>query len=468
VPPSLDYAALARQRHAAAVEGGHLNRLAARLGVRADALTVLGVGWARDRVIFREVFLGDGTIDHERVTIIKEFWSFPERDAGGTVLGNKLRFPKLGGQKDDQQHEGGGHAGLSFPDDWVSRPGPVLLVEGGSDTAAGLTMGLCAIGRPSNTGGIDHLAQLLAAIPADHLIVVVGENDERVNEHGVQIFPGRDGAISTAQTLAERLGRPVLCALAPAGAKDARAWLNAQDPDLSDERALAGLGEQFLGALLACAQTVEPPQPVSRELLPEPTLEQSPELAPPVASSAPWSSALGHQKESPAPAVPDDQQTAEIIAEVDQAERTAIPQANAWAQAHSCRPAIYLDRNPPADPAVTVQQTILQSRAPLSLTVLRSRARCADAARRMGCGTQGLAAGAYPSRCAENCQNMEEVRQAEEVGLNPTVAVCPGCTHNPNAWLRLGLTQEELQALPRDVELTLTNEFGREEVYRIV
>lgn len=150
-------------------------------------------------------------------------FTFPECDGSGAVVGIGRRFPD-GAKK----HLPGGRRGLTRPAGWADRPGPVYLPEGPSDTLALTAAGLAAVGRPSNTGGVGHLAALLAGLDPAREVVVLGENDRKPGGQ----WPGRDGAERTAASLARTLGRPVRWALPPAGAKDARDWLT--HPDRGD------------------------------------------------------------------------------------------------------------------------------------------------------------------------------------------------------------------------------------------
>lgn len=174
------------------------------------------------------------------------YWTFPECDAGGAVVGVNRRFPD--GSK---KLMAGGKRGLTLAGGWRERPGPVFLVEGASDTLALTAAGLCAVGRPSNTGGVRLLARLLRDWLADRGVVVVGENDRKPDGS----WPGRDGAEQTAARLARDLGRPVAWALPPAGAKDVRDWLTV--------RVAAGVGwgdagRELLDALTAAAVEAGP------------------------------------------------------------------------------------------------------------------------------------------------------------------------------------------------------------------
>jgi len=109
-----------------------------------------------------------------------------------------------------------------------------------TDTAAGMAMGLAVVGRPSNTGGVDLLAELLTDLPDNVRIIVVGENDGG---------PGVRGAESTRAALAKRLGRHVEALLPPDNAKDTREWFNAQVHCLGDQTALLELGHRFIQTL---------------------------------------------------------------------------------------------------------------------------------------------------------------------------------------------------------------------------
>lgn len=186
--------------------------LASKLGVSVQSLEALRIGW----------YPGN----NER----PPWWAFPERDATGKAIGINRRFGD--GQKKRQE---GGSAGLTFTPGWDQQPGPALIVEGGSDVAAGLTMGLAIIGRPSADGGKRLLAELLRQIPSDREIIVLGENDQKADGK----WPGRTGAVSVSTYVAKRLKRPVRWALPPEGYKDLRSCLIANGTD----------GQAFLASL---------------------------------------------------------------------------------------------------------------------------------------------------------------------------------------------------------------------------
>ena len=152
--------------------------------------------------------------------------SYPEFDGNGCVCGVATRKPT--GEK---RMVTGSHRGLYISTVLRELSGPIYCCEGLSDTAALLTMGLAAVGRPSATGGVKHLADFLRTFPADRSLIVLGEMDAKSDGR----WPGKEGAESTAQQLSDRLQRDVTAALPPDGAKDVRAWLQRHTRNLGDE-----------------------------------------------------------------------------------------------------------------------------------------------------------------------------------------------------------------------------------------
>lgn len=89
---------------------------------------------------------------------IGEAWTFPERDAVSAIIGISFRRSK------DGRKSNRGKRGITFAANWIDTPGPIVVVEGASDTLAGLTLGLATIGRPGASAGVDHLVELFAAV----------------------------------------------------------------------------------------------------------------------------------------------------------------------------------------------------------------------------------------------------------------------------------------------------------------
>lgn len=138
-------------------------------------------------------------------------WGFPMRSGTNVYVGIRIR--KMSGEK---WAERGSRSGLFIPQ---TDPLPmVLITEGPTDTAAAISLGYFAIGRPNCCGGIDHLKE---AIRYFHIrrAVIVSDLDG----------PGLRGAT----TLAEHLPIPTAIICCPA--KDLRqAVANGMDRDLCD------------------------------------------------------------------------------------------------------------------------------------------------------------------------------------------------------------------------------------------
>ena len=118
----------------------------------------------------------------------------------------------------------GSHRGLYLPVGWETMPGPVYLPEGMSDTAALLSTGRCAIGRPSAQGGTPYLVKLLRK-HKDREIIVVGENDQKSDG----TWPGRTGMENLVKILVDQLGRKIGSQMPPPGYKDTRTYLSRKE-----------------------------------------------------------------------------------------------------------------------------------------------------------------------------------------------------------------------------------------------
>ena len=195
--------------------GAATGRLAGILGVAEWSLNELKVGW-------------DG-----------KAWTFPERNADGLIIGVNRRF-----EDGHKRCATGSRRGLTFSDTWSEGEGPVLIVEGGSDVAAGLTMGMAAIGRPNNTGGVAMLQKLLAG--CDRHIIVIGERDRKPDKihPDTMRWPGMDGVKRVASQLSKK-GMRVGGRLLPGTAKDLRAWFLASGMNRCDREECFALGREL-------------------------------------------------------------------------------------------------------------------------------------------------------------------------------------------------------------------------------
>jgi hypothetical protein len=180
----------------------------------------------------------------------------PELDALGVLIGLMRRY-----LNNTKKRYARSRCGLAYAPDWAKDiKRAILLPEGHSDVLALMTLGLAAIGRPSNKGGTEHLIPMLRGYALSGTpIVVLGENDERNGK-----WPGREGVEITAPALAKAWKVNVLVAYPPGGIKikDVRQWLIAQRLDLSDQAACAAAGQRLIDELLRSAAVVEPTERV--------------------------------------------------------------------------------------------------------------------------------------------------------------------------------------------------------------
>jgi putative DNA primase/helicase len=163
-------------------------------------------------------------------------WTFPEKDGVGRIIGLVCRF-----RDGSKKAMPGSQRGLTVPVRWSERGTPLLIVEGQSDTLALSLCAVSAIGRPSNSGGVEMLAELLADFPLDRPVIVLGENDQKPDGK----WPGKDGAIQVASALAEKLQRRISWTLPPDGAKDIRSWILSQKPISNILDSWHEIGEQL-------------------------------------------------------------------------------------------------------------------------------------------------------------------------------------------------------------------------------
>ena len=178
-----DLAAMA-ERWRLPADSPRLARLAGALGLSPLSLHRLHTGWSPDR----------------------RAWSFPMSDPSGKVLGIRLRYP--GGRKLSVK---GGREGLFIPEG-LPEGGRLLVCEGPTDTAALLDLGFAAVGRPSCTGGVHHVVDLVRRLAVPDMVIVADAD-----------APGQRGAENLASVLVA-YSPAVRVITPPAGCKDARDW----------------------------------------------------------------------------------------------------------------------------------------------------------------------------------------------------------------------------------------------------
>lgn len=109
----------------AACDDSRAERLGENLGVSRLSLRLLRVGWSSTSDAF----------------------SFPMWRSGSRVIGIRLR--SMNGKKWAIK---GSRQGLFMPIEWINKRNGVVICEGPTDTAAMMTLGFNAIGRPSALG----------------------------------------------------------------------------------------------------------------------------------------------------------------------------------------------------------------------------------------------------------------------------------------------------------------------------
>jgi len=161
-------------------------------------------------------------------------FAFPMRDGGGAVTGIRLR--DCVGRKWAVR---GGCDGL-FYDPAMTAANELAVCEGPTDTAAALTLGLAAAGRPSCSSGVDALRVLVRRLGCRKVTVVADHDGAKRRPDGSAWFPGVQGA----RSLAAVLGRMTRIVVPPA--KDLRAWL-IEGATREDYEALANSATWRLG-----------------------------------------------------------------------------------------------------------------------------------------------------------------------------------------------------------------------------
>lgn len=193
--PTLDATSLHRTL-LAATSAVQIAEMAAGLGVSPDSLRRSGWAWYPE----------------------KDAWAIP-MFSDDAIVGLRLRA--VTGEK---WAVTGSRQGLFVPDGQMPDLQTCLtLVEGPTDVAAMLTIGLHAVGRPSCAGGHD----LVKPLAAGRDVVIIADRDEpKIRPDGSIWYPGAEGAERLAAAIAGvcrslKVIGPVL------GAKDARAALKA-------------------------------------------------------------------------------------------------------------------------------------------------------------------------------------------------------------------------------------------------
>lgn len=140
-------------------------------------------------------------------------WRIPMRDGDNKIIGIQLRG-------ETKRCVVGSKLGLFIPQ--ISPAKIAYICEGASDTAALVTIGYYAVGRPSCCAGGDMLKVLTKRLGITHVVFVV-DNDE-IKQSGTR--PGYEGV----KKLRKELGLMSIAYLPPSPIKDIRELLNRVGP----------------------------------------------------------------------------------------------------------------------------------------------------------------------------------------------------------------------------------------------
>lgn len=174
-----------------------LDDLSQSLGVSVSSLGGLRVGWSHQH----------------------NAYTFPMQDHPGSIVGIRVR-----NTVGDKWAVSGSRNALFIPsltpdqfadiDEWH-------IVEGPTDTAACLDLGLWTIGRPSCSAAVDMLCSLMHG---KTVYIVSNYDPTKRRPDGTTFHPGQDGAAILADQM-ERVAKDVRVIYPRRGAKDVREWV---------------------------------------------------------------------------------------------------------------------------------------------------------------------------------------------------------------------------------------------------
>ena len=143
-------------------------------------------------------------------------WAFPMFDGDGSMIGIRLR-----NDEGFKWAVTGSRQGIFLPSPLVKVQPIAFLPEGPTDTAAGLSLGLYTIGRPTCMSGNDQVKAALKRLGI-HRAVIVSDNDELKQLGPREGRPGIEGAAK----IKKELGISSIIWIPPAPIKDLREFLN--------------------------------------------------------------------------------------------------------------------------------------------------------------------------------------------------------------------------------------------------
>jgi hypothetical protein len=142
--------------------------------------------------------------------------TFPMFSGQGRMIGVRIR-KRLGGKYCIP----GSRNGLFLPLG-LSGTDPLLICEGPTDTAAALALGFDAIGRPSCSGGTEHIKTYLRKHRYVDIVIVADNDPLKTRPDGSQWHPGQEGAELLRVALSSIVED--VSVLVPPVDKDLREW----------------------------------------------------------------------------------------------------------------------------------------------------------------------------------------------------------------------------------------------------
>jgi hypothetical protein len=182
----------------AALDQEKLFRLSGELGVSAESLYRLQIGWHPREMCFTFPCFGAPFGPNSLVGIERRYHDGKKKVIAGTSGG--LFIP----------------TGLSG-----SKREPLLIEEGASSTAALLDMGFDAIGRFNCNSGVALILAYISKMVGRSIVIVANADEQKFRPDGSSFYPGQDGGDILAAAAVE-LGHSVKRIVLPNHVNDSR------------------------------------------------------------------------------------------------------------------------------------------------------------------------------------------------------------------------------------------------------
>lgn len=174
-------------------------------------------------------------------------WGFPMKDGHGNYIGIRIR-----NEEGRKWAATGSQAGIFIPN-VIVRP-RLLILEGPTNTAAAITLGFFAIGRPSCSGGVSHIQDFVRQQKIVKEVVIIADNDpdkpDPKNPGKFKINPGATGAKSLQEWL------PVPSCILMLPVKDMRDFLR-----VGTKQDIEGMIDQLMWTQPRATSSSSPHQP---------------------------------------------------------------------------------------------------------------------------------------------------------------------------------------------------------------